>query len=413
MVPTSREEFTPWAPLVPIGDTASMAQPQVPALVAFWRRVREDILTVRPESRERLDKHARSSSALTDELHAVLSKPLSIPMLQELHVLATRDQTAARVILHDGSFRYVPFPYGKLKDKPNHLSVGGKVVCEFCPPERVVAELEVLLAEHERLPESMVDVRSAWLVHAFLQVHPFVDGNGRVSRLLANWNLIRAGLPPVWGESTERGSGWADALEVAAKTNDLAPVTRLLAGHQERLVSRLLLLAESPQPDTTIEQVLAHGATLGVLRAKWSDHAAGMRERIAGLVTIAQAGLQQVEAQLGDRLEVVVETGATEKLWRQATESGVTADRHEPGALITLTARSPRTRIQIGLAALGTSGSGAWTAFVRVRPRSTLPIQVPPLMMLPEESDAARTARFELWLDRALTDAVGSWIRIA
>lgn len=413
MPPLSTDHFTPWAPLKPIADVEAAAQPQVPSFVSFWRRVRGDILSVRPEARDRLDKHARSNSALTEEFHAVLSKPLSIPMLQELHVLATRDQTAARVNLHDGTFRYVPFPYGKLKDKPNHLSSGGQVVREFCPPERVVSELEVMLAEHERLPESMVDVRSAWLVHAFLLVHPFVDGNGRVSRLLANWNLIRAGLPPVWGESSERGSGWADALDEAAKTSDLGPVARLLAGHQERLVSRLLLLAESPQPDTTVEQVLAHGATLELLRARWTEPAAAMRARVPALAALAQTALQQLAPQLGEGLEVVLESGATEKLWRQATESGVTADRHEPGSLITLSGRSPRTRLQIGLTALGTSGSGAWTAFVRVRPRSTLPIQVPPLTLLPEEDDASRTARFAFWLDRALTDAVGSWIRIA
>ncbi len=40
-------------------------------------------------------------------------------------------------------------------------------------------------------------MRAAWLHHAFTQIHPFEDGNGRVARALASLELIRGGLPPL------------------------------------------------------------------------------------------------------------------------------------------------------------------------------------------------------------------------
>lgn len=405
-------DFTPWTPLQPIPDPAAMAQPQIRALVAFWRRVREDVVDVSPASADRLEKQSRAAAALSEEITEVLGRPLSIPMLQELHILATRDQTAARVMVTDGSYRYVPFPYGKLKDRPNHLTTSGRITSEFCPPERVVPELEAMLRIHDSIPESMPDVRAAWLVHAFLRVHPFVDGNGRVSRLLANWNFMRAGLPPVWGESSERGSGWADALDTAMTDFDLTPISALLVRHQERLVSRLLLAAEATPTDSSLDEVLAHRDSLAALRARWEPHAAAARDTLPALAEQARAALDHVASRLGGDLEVTSQVGSSSKAWALARENGVVADRHAPGAVIKLHCKASRTSIRVGLTALGTAGSGAWCAVVRVRPRSALPGAGPALVLLPEEGAQQRALRFSTWLDRVLPEAVGIWIRI-
>jgi Fic family protein len=34
--------------------------------------------------------------------------------------------------------------------------------------------------------------------HGFVKIHPFIDGNGRVTRLLTNLYLIAQGYPPVY-----------------------------------------------------------------------------------------------------------------------------------------------------------------------------------------------------------------------
>jgi Fic family protein len=48
---------------------------------------------------------------------------------------------------------------------------------------------------------------NAWANHIrFEKIHPFVDGNGRVGRMLLNWQRLRVGLPMVIIEAVNRGT---------------------------------------------------------------------------------------------------------------------------------------------------------------------------------------------------------------
>ena len=52
-----------------------------------------------------------------------------------------------------------------------------------------------IVAQYES--EDIIDKyeRAGWLLFEVLSLHPFLDGNGRLSRLLWNYSLIRSGLP--------------------------------------------------------------------------------------------------------------------------------------------------------------------------------------------------------------------------
>lgn len=63
--------------------------------------------------------------------------------------------------------------------------------------------------------------------HETVRIHPFVDGNGRISRLLMNLRLMRAGFPPTILRREERRSYYS-ALEKADK-GDLRPLAMLIA----------------------------------------------------------------------------------------------------------------------------------------------------------------------------------------
>jgi Fic family protein len=39
-------------------------------------------------------------------------------------------------------------------------------------------------------------LRAVWLLVAMVNAHPFIDGNGRMSRILFNFEMIRFGMPP-------------------------------------------------------------------------------------------------------------------------------------------------------------------------------------------------------------------------
>ncbi|KAH9946629.1 fido domain-containing protein [Amylocystis lapponica] len=71
---------------------------------------------------------------------------------------------------------------------------------EFCPPEMVAAEFsEFIKQAQELVANSTLDPFSAaaWLHVACVNLHPFTDGNGQMSRFLASILLIRAQFSPV------------------------------------------------------------------------------------------------------------------------------------------------------------------------------------------------------------------------
>jgi Fic-DOC domain mobile mystery protein B len=80
--------------------------------------------------------------------------------------------------------------------------------------------------EHETFP---VDERAARLHHRLVSIHPFPNGNGRCTRLLADLYLRACGEPPfTWGHATLDVSGSARLTYLAAiraaDDGDFAPL---------------------------------------------------------------------------------------------------------------------------------------------------------------------------------------------
>lgn len=77
-------------------------------------------------------------------------------------------------------------------------------------------------------------VERAARVHSdFVKIHPFVDGNGRTSRLLMNLELLKAGFPPVV-LPVERRLEYYEALDHAHVDEDPHPFVSLIAGLAEQ-----------------------------------------------------------------------------------------------------------------------------------------------------------------------------------
>jgi hypothetical protein len=74
---------------------------------------------------------------------------------------------------------------------------------------------------------------------AFEQVHPFVDGNGRVGRLVLNFMLIQSGYPPAVILATRR-AGYLQALGTADRGNP-NPLTEVVARAVGGTLSKFLI----------------------------------------------------------------------------------------------------------------------------------------------------------------------------
>lgn len=88
--------------------------------------------------------------------------------------------------------------------------------------------------------KTMHPVEVAARLHVdFVGIHPFVDGNGRTSRLLMNFELMRWGYLPVI-IPVEQRLNYYDALDTAHTRGDYAPFIDLVAGLEQATLERYL-----------------------------------------------------------------------------------------------------------------------------------------------------------------------------
>jgi Fic family protein len=88
---------------------------------------------------------------------------------------------------------------GTYKKHPNSVRLSNGEIFHYASPEETPALMGDFISEyrsqqHEGLHPLQV---AAELHYDFVRLHPFDDGNGRISRLLMNYHLIRNGFPPV------------------------------------------------------------------------------------------------------------------------------------------------------------------------------------------------------------------------
>lgn len=97
-------------------------------------------------------------------------------------------------------------PLGAWKKEPNStvmVSGENQVIFEYAHPQDVPALMRAWLALFAKLIGSGQTDRDAALeayirLHvAFVRIHPFWDGNGRIARLASNIPVLRAGYPPI------------------------------------------------------------------------------------------------------------------------------------------------------------------------------------------------------------------------
>ncbi len=101
---------------------------------------------------------------------------------------------------------------------------------EHKPPQsfEVQSKMEEFIKNYNENITKLHPVELASFVHIeFVKIHPFIDGNGRISRLLMNLELIKAGFPSVVIELEDRLE-YYKALDIVHTTNDYKPFLELM-----------------------------------------------------------------------------------------------------------------------------------------------------------------------------------------
>jgi Fic family protein len=112
---------------------------------------------------------------------------------------------------------------GKYRTRNVRITGASKTPPDWSKVIKLMDELIEKIAQSKRHPLEI----AAILHHRFVEIHPFIDGNGRVSRLLTNLFLIAQGYPPVVLKIEDRSKYYRFLR--AADAGNLEPFANFIA----------------------------------------------------------------------------------------------------------------------------------------------------------------------------------------
>jgi Fic family protein len=96
------------------------------------------------------------------------------------------------------------------------------------PPSylKIVKLMDEYIQNIEKLKLQTIK-RAAFIHHEFVRIHPFIDGNGRVARLITNFYLMKNGYPPIIIQKEDRKNYYRSLNK--ADLGDLSDFAKFIA----------------------------------------------------------------------------------------------------------------------------------------------------------------------------------------
>ncbi|MDV2467406.1 Fic family protein [Acinetobacter chinensis] len=178
------------------------------------------------------------------------NQELSVKLIKELHqkLLAKLDNENA------GVFRNID------------VAISGAKVS---PPSHM--DIEILIRkviEVANLSEFHPIHKAAWIHWAMARVHPFVDGNGRIARLIQDYILLKHRYVPASVQPEDREKNYYDALEKADMGNG-EELLEVIAKNVLRMSQRYLSIIRDEKSRTSWVKNIARAASEKV---RQTDH---------------------------------------------------------------------------------------------------------------------------------------------
>ena len=138
---------------------------------------------------------------------------------------------------------------GNYKTQPNSVRLPNGELFEYTAPQEVPIKMQELMEWYRDEQTTLHPVTLAAMFHyKFVCIHPFDDGNGRVSRLLMNYILLAHKLPPVVIKSSDK-QNYLHALRLA-DTEQYEDLIRYIA---EQVVSSLEMAIKAAKGESIEE----------------------------------------------------------------------------------------------------------------------------------------------------------------
>jgi Fic family protein len=218
--------------------------------------VQEGITIGGKSIKEHLEATGNAAAFERIEELAKTRKIIDLVTVLELHEIACRG-----ILVDAGRYRTQNVRIVGAKSRPPDFS-------------KVPALMDKLIKEVSSMKEHPI-VKTAYLHHKFVAIHPFSDGNGRAARLVSNLILMRYGYPPVVLKKEDRKK-YYDSLR-KADSNNLSPFTNFIARALDESLTlyisifggedELLPLSELAKGTSYSQEYLSLRARQGVLSA--------------------------------------------------------------------------------------------------------------------------------------------------
>lgn len=128
------------------------------------------------------------------------SRPISEADIRALHKMILVEPYKVDAQTADGKPTTKTIKLGEYKEMSNHVKTATGETHYYATPEEVRIKMPELIEWYKEANsyENIHPVVVAALFHhKFVAIHPFDDGNGRLSRILMNLILMQKGFPPV------------------------------------------------------------------------------------------------------------------------------------------------------------------------------------------------------------------------
>ena len=141
--------------------------------------------------------------------------PLTEKDIRELNQIILVKSFWKDAITPDGHPTRRQIMVGSYKTQPNSVRLPNGELFEYTAPQEVPIKMQELMEWYRDEQAALHPVTLAAMFHyKFVCIHPFDDGNGRVSRLLMNYVLLAHKLPPVVIKSSDK-QNYLHALHLA------------------------------------------------------------------------------------------------------------------------------------------------------------------------------------------------------
>jgi filamentation induced by cAMP protein fic len=141
--------------------------------------------------------------------------PLTEQDIKNLNQIILVQPFWKNAITPDGQPTRRQITVGNYKTQPNSVRLPNGELFEYTAPQEVPIQMQALMEWYRDEQTALHPVTLAAMFHyKFVCIHPFDDGNGRVSRLLMNYVLLAHKLPPVVIKSSDK-QNYLHALHLA------------------------------------------------------------------------------------------------------------------------------------------------------------------------------------------------------